>query len=169
MNGESADRPNDLDPGEGAVILGQELRSAAEAEERWKEQRGGDMPRLLDSDYDFQRGDLDLLNPAPNPLDDKVRALCQRYAKSNAEERSMIRKSLSMAEFYVLVFFGKRAAVFSLREDDSALVADGLVGLAMIERERIDFRDIVMSLALLYHAASRVSRRATIMYPNWYW
>lgn len=156
VNSESADHQDKSDVESDAVILGMELRSATDAEEQWKEKRG-DKPRLIDGDYDFFRGELDLLNPAPSQLDAKVRSLCRRYVEANDEERSELRAALSMDEFYVLIFFGERAAVFALRESDPDFIADGLSGLAMIERDRVDFRDIVMSLALLYHSAAKVS------------
>jgi hypothetical protein len=137
-------------------VLGQQLADAHEAEMKWKQGGGGGCSPLPDTQYDFWRGDLSLIRPTANDLDDRIRAVCRQYAQSNADERAEIRHSISMDQFYALISFAKRSAVFGSRESDATLVSDGLTALAMIEQERIDFRDILMCLALLYHAASKV-------------
>jgi hypothetical protein len=51
--------------------------------------------------------------------------------------------------------FAKRSAVFAMRESTSDHVVDGLTAIAMIEKQRVDYRDILDCLSLLHHAASR--------------
>lgn len=145
-------------------VLGQQLADAHEAETRWKESGGGDSSPLPETEYDFWRGDLSLIRPAPNELDGKIRDVCRQYALSNADERSEIRHSISMDQFYTLIHFAKRSAVFGLREPNANLVSDGVTALAMIEEDRVDFRDILMCLGLLYHAANKVGGNADEMF-----
>ncbi len=164
MNDNAADRPTDAEPR--AYVLGEELRSATEKEKRWEEQQGGHHPRVIDGEYSFEDGDLNLLAPAQSDVDGEVRALCQRFAKSSATERTAISNSLSMDEFYVLIGFGKRAAVFGLRREETEIVRDGVIALAMIERERVDYRDILVSLSLLYHCATKLSDDPNAMFAK---
>jgi hypothetical protein len=65
-----------------------------------------------------------------------------------------------MDEFYELLFFSKRASVFAVREKDVEWVISGLTACAMIEIERIDYRDMYLSIGLLYHAATRIEQDA---------
>lgn len=145
---------------EDAIVIGRELAAASEADREWKEQRDSHQTALLPSGYDYLRGDLDLINPTPNDLDGFVRDLCRRYASADLEQRSATRDSLSLDEFYSLMTFSKRAAVFALRTKNPETVVDGLTVVAMIEQERVDFRDILICLALLYHTAVRIGEDA---------
>lgn len=63
-----------------------------------------------------------------------------------------------MDDLYTLLSYGKRAAVFALRERSAQPLIDGLRAIAMIEAERTDPRDILWTLALLHHAAERIGQ-----------
>jgi hypothetical protein len=147
-------------------VLGQQLADAHEAERTWRESRGGGNSPLPDTEYDFWRGDLSLIRPSANRLDDDIRRVCNQYALSGADQRSKIRHSISMEQFYTLITFAKRSAVFGLREANADFVADGLTAIAMIEQERVDFRDVLMCLALLYHAANNAGGNADKMFRS---
>jgi hypothetical protein len=67
-----------------------------------------------------------------------------------------MRSAIRMKEFYTLLEFASRAAVFAIRERSRAWVIDGLTAITMIEAERVDWRDILCALGLLHHAATRV-------------
>ena len=108
--------------------------------------------------------DLGLIAPNANPLDDEIRRVCNQYALSDVDERSKIRHSISMDQFYTLVNFSKRSAVFGVRDVDPDFVADGLTAIAMIEQDRVDFRDILWCLGLLYHAANKAGGNADEMF-----
>lgn len=163
-------QPVRSDRGGEAIVLGQQLAAAYAAESLWKELRAGRRSPLPEGSYDFWRGDLDLINPAPNPLDEGIRAVCRRYAQLNGPERSAmrcrlaIRRSISMDEFYTLMAFAKRTAVFGVREANAGRVADGLTAIAMIEEKRVDFRDILWCLGLLCYAANRAGGNADEMF-----
>ena len=115
---------------------------------------------MPDGNYDFWRGETYLINPAPSALDSTLRKLCQSFAKSGAKSRAKTRASISMDEFYTLLTFSKRASVFGIRERNAAWLVDGLTALSMIELDRVDFRDVIVSVSLLHHSAVRIGQNA---------
>lgn len=145
-------------------VLGQQFADAHAAETKWKESGGGGSSPLPETEYDFWRGELSLIRPTPCDLDGKIRDVCRQYALSDADERSEIRHSISMDQFYTLINFAKRAAVLGLREPNADLVSDGLTAVAMIEQDRVDFRDILMCLGILYHTANKAGGNADEMF-----
>lgn len=148
------------------IVLGQELADARAKDAEWKQSGGGGPSALPEESYDFWKGELNLINPAPTELDAKVRQACHSYAASIAEERIKIRKSISIDQFYTLIAFAKRSAVLAMRDRNPATVTDGLVAIAMIEIERVDYRDILMSLGILHHAAGRSGGDAVKMFTD---
>lgn len=159
-------QPIRCDPDGESVVLGRELAAAYAAEALWKKSFGGHRSPLPERSYDFWRGDLDLVDPAPNPLDEEIREICRRYAqvggqsRSAVRRRSAIRDSISMDQFYTLISFAERTAVFGVREARPDLVADGLTAIAMIDERRVDFRDILWCLGLVCYAANRAGGNA---------
>ena len=153
-----------LDSPDEPFVLGQQLADAHNAEAKWRQSGGGGDSPLPEAQYDFWRGDFSLITPSTNPLDDEIRRVCNQYALSDTDERSKIRRSISMDQFYTLINFAKRTAVFGVRRAEAGLVADGLTAIAMIEQERVDFRDILWCLSLLYHAANRAGGNADEMF-----
>jgi hypothetical protein len=150
----SARSPDESSLEHGEYVIGKEMAKAVEAEKRWQQQ-GTQKSPLPKRDYDFWRGDQYFVDPAPNTLDDELREVARRYADSDPQRRTAIRSSISMDGFYTLMTFFRRAAVFAVRERKAEIVRDGLIAVAMINQERVDFRDILMCLSLLYHAAGR--------------
>lgn len=124
------------------IILGQQLADARKAEaERLARGDGAPSPLTSNDRYDAWRGDFDLYNPVPLPLDDRLRSLCHKFASLDDVSRAATRQSLSMDDFYTLWAFSRRAAVFGLRRRDVDWLIDGLTASAMIEIARIDWRD----------------------------
>ena len=156
-NGRPPDgRDNTSEP----FVLGEQIAKAAAAEKRRK--AGGDTGTspVPGEGYDHRDDELGLLRPRPAPLDSALAGLTREYAKADEQTRAAIRRSISMQEFYNLLTFGRRAAVFALRERGAARVTEGLTAVAMIEAERVDWRDILVALSLLNHAAERVGADA---------
>jgi hypothetical protein len=143
-----------------AYVLGEELAKAEEAERQRKSRGDTGKSPMPDGDYDFWRGETYLINPAPSALDSTLRKLCRSFAKGGAESRAKTRASISMDEFYTLLTFSKRAAVFGIRERNAAWLVDGLTTLSMIELDRVDFRDVLVSVSLLHHSAVRIGQNA---------
>lgn len=162
MNNDKSQSDSSNEP----FVLGQQLADAHSAETKWRESGAGGESPLPDTDYDFWRGDLSLIAPTANPLDDEIRRVCRQYARSDAGGRYKIRHSISMDQFYTLINFAKRAAVFGIREAKAELVVDGLTAIAMIEQKRVDFRDVLWCLGLLYHAANKAGGNADQMFHD---
>jgi hypothetical protein len=106
--------------------------------------------------YDRWLGDLDLSDPVRRPLDDELGSLCQRFASGDLLSRSRLRDSASMGDFYRLLSFSRRSAVFAMRDRSTEHVINGLAAVSMIEPSRIDFRDALGALSLLHHAARSI-------------
>lgn len=141
-------------------VIGEEYAKAVAAEQQRKQSDSGQKSPMPATQYDDSSGTSSLINPTKNPLDTELVALCQKFAKSDAQARADMRASMSMDDFYTLVTFGERAAVFAMREKSVDWVNNGLTALAMIEAKRIDARDIFMPLSLLYHSAGRIGANA---------
>ena len=142
------------------VVIGDNQSKAAAGEEQRKQNGESGKSPMPATTYDFWRGEGSLVNPVKNSLDSELSELCQRFAKSDAQVRAKMRTSISADEFYTLITFSRRAAVFAIRERNLNWVSNGLNAIAMIEAERIDSRDILWALSLLYHSAKRVGANA---------
>lgn len=139
------------------VVLGQGMANAAEVEKRRRltEADLGPSP-MPTASYDFWRGELSLVNPGPLQLDSEVTEVVRAFRQRDASGRSAMRRAISMDEFYTLLAFSKRQAVFAIREQSADPIEIGLGALAMIEAKRTDYRDILGTLSFLYHAAARL-------------
>jgi hypothetical protein len=138
------------------VILGAEWLKAEEAEKRRKASGEAGVSPMPAGKYEFSVEELGLVNPKPNALDAALTALCRRYAQSDPATRQHMRRSIDGDELYTLWNFAERAAVFALRERSAARLADGLNALALIERERVDFRDLYTSVGMLHYSAEQI-------------
>lgn len=139
----------------GCIVLGVQLAAATEAEQRRLADAEPANSPMPGQEYDFERGEMSLLKPAAHPLDSSLASLCRRFAKSSDPERAAMRAAISMDEFYTLIAFARRAAVFAIREQSAARAVDGLTAVTMIEAQRVDWRDILVAVGLLHHAATR--------------
>jgi len=141
-------------------VLGEQLAKAMEAEQQRKSRGDTGKSPMPDKKYDLWRGEMYLINPVQSALDSMLRELCQGFAKSGAESRAKTRASIDIEEFDTLLTFSKRAAVFGIRERSASWLVDGLTALSMIELERVDFRDVFVSVSLLHHSAVRIGQNA---------
>lgn len=64
-----------------------------------------------------------------------------------------MRQSLSLQELYTLMWFSSRAAVFALRGEST--LEDAVTAIAVVEAERVDYRDIPFKLSVVEHASER--------------
>jgi len=149
-----------------AIVLGAELAAASQAERRRLARAQPARSPMPDQEYDFESGEMSLLRPVPQPLDSRLASLCKRFAKSDDETRTAMRAAISMEEFYTLLTFAHRAAVFAIREQSADWAVDGLTAVTMIEAERVDWRDILVALGLLHHAATRAGLNADQLFRN---
>jgi hypothetical protein len=134
-------------------IIGRETAQAARNEQEWGLLSHEPSP-FRGKAYQRSRSAQGVFDPAPDPLDTEIRALLERFRNADSKER--ISDSLSMDDFYTMLEFARRAAVLGMRGRDASLVRDGLTAIAMIDQARIDYRDALVALSYLYHAASRI-------------
>jgi hypothetical protein len=106
--------------------------------------------------------DLTLIDPRPVALDDELRRLCATFRSRPAG----LRNTLTTNDFYVLLAFARRAAVFAMRERDAAWIADGLTAVAIVDDERIDPRELAPTLGLLHHAAKFIGADAGTLFAD---
>jgi len=139
----------------GEFVIGQEMAAALEAERR-RLARGEGMPSSLPSEaYDRWAGELQLYDPRPIPLDEDLAAYVGRFAAVDRDAREAMRRATSLDQAYTLLAFARRSAVFAMRARESGGVVAGLTACAAIELERVDQRDVLLALAILFHAALR--------------
>jgi len=139
------------------IVLGLELAAAATAERERRVHTPADASPLRGARYRFACPALSLLRPVAVPTDARVAAVVQAYAEADAASRSATRAALRMDDFYTLLAFAQRSALFAIRENDAARLAAGLTAVAMIEAERVDWRDAVVALGVLAYAATRIA------------
>jgi hypothetical protein len=147
-------------------VLGQQIGNARE-HEKTRLQEGNIRPSPLHGgEYEPRIGEWELLNPRPSDLDSQIRNDCRTFAALPEAQRAEFTSAISLNEFYKLITFANRVAVFALRERDADLLQDGLTALAMIEARRTDFRDILSALALLHHTATRIGVDAASVFQK---
>lgn len=171
MSKKRSTKPRSDDGQDGArppVVLGVEFAAALAAEERRRARAGlakSPMP-APDDDYDPESNDLHLIRPRICPVDTAIAKLTRKFAKADEAQRSAIRESISLDEFYMIVKFSGRAAVFALRERNPEWLTRGLTAIAMIEAERIDWRDIGKYFPTLIYAADRIGANAQQLFDD---
>jgi len=144
----------------GEFVIGREMAAAFEAEEhRTCEEATGPLS-MPSGTYDGGLGQLDLYDPDELSLDLALRGFVRAYRGLEADDRAAVRRSVSLDEAYMLLAFARRSAVFALRAAGVKAVADGLAACAAIEVERTDYRDVLVAIALLHHAAVRTGGEA---------
>jgi len=148
------------------VVLGEELAAARHAERKRLEAASGDRSPMPSASYDQWRGELNLAKPTLVSLDDELADLCRRLGEVDAAERAATRRAISMDEFYTLLTFSRRSAVFALRGRRLEHVRDGLTAITLIEADRVDFRDIMVALSLLHYAATRIGIDASRQFSD---
>ena len=138
------------------VVIGQEMANARAAQEQRLANPPGMPSPLPAAKYGSDAEGLAFLNPTPLALDSELAEVCRRMAALEPAARARVRQSISMDEFYTLLAFSRRMALFALRERSVGRLRDGLNAIALIELARIDYRDVPTAVALLRHAAQRI-------------
>jgi hypothetical protein len=144
-------------PKQRVFVIGQQFADAQKVEAS-RIAQGNSLPSPIGPElrYNFMAGECDLVNPRRLPCDEKLAEICGRFAGSDAAARADLRHSASMEDLYALLTFARRSAVFAMRGNAPRLVQDGIAAIAFVEVDRVDFRDAVVAIALLYSAAKRI-------------
>lgn len=140
-----------------AIVLGVQL---AEAQAREEAHRGvHDQPSPLPP-LQYSAADVDLLEPQPVELDRELASLCSRFAGESSAGRTDLMNAATMDDFYTLLAFARRASVFALRDGDEGWIRLAMTAIAMIDPERLDERDVLLTLSLPNHAAEQLGLSA---------
>ncbi len=94
--------------------------------------------------------------PLPCPLDEELSRIVRTFADLPSNERDKVSESFHVRYSDVLRAFAERMAILGVRENSSERLFDGLVAL-VIENFRLDYRETLLVLSLLYHSAVKIS------------
>lgn len=144
----------------GVVVLGTEL---AEARRRDGEVRRGQSP-LPQRFYGARESSL--VRPQEVPLDGEIRAVVQRFAAGDDATRRKMRQGISTDEFYELMTYARREAVFAMRDGKCERLVNGFTAAAMVDVERIDFRDAGLVSGPLHYAAGKCGVDSRLLFAN---
>jgi hypothetical protein len=125
-------------------VIGAEASQAQRAEEaRLAKPNVEPSPLPPNLKFDSWRGHLDLVDPPRHPLDDELKALCDRFRGSDATERARLRDAA-------------RPFCRLRNERRQCGTRGGRPHRDRDDRARIDFRDPLHALSLLHHAGRRI-------------
>jgi hypothetical protein len=105
-------------------------------------------------------GKLTCFTFMPSPVDRIVHDLARTFASAETDERERIRSSLAMRDFYTIISYARRMTVEALRQGDPSPALSGITALAMIDRERLDWRDLSWAAGLVSFALVTTSEDA---------
>jgi hypothetical protein len=91
----------------------------------------------------------------PVGLDDKITRLVRLFREAPADERQPFFQHYDEDTSWLLITFAERSAALAVRENSRDRVLDGLLSL-IIEDYRVDPRDNLTRLAVLYDAVTRI-------------
>jgi hypothetical protein len=139
-------------------VLGLEMARATAAEKRRVARKDLGPSPMPSGTYSSLEASLNTV--LESPFDVAIHKVVRQYAAADSATRSTMREATSMDELYTLMTFASREAVFAMREKDAAHVDDALAALAMIDSERIDWRDGMRTIELVHHASGRLGDAA---------
>lgn len=99
------------------------------------------------------------------PLFEKLESLAKLYLRATPEQQTYIRSRLNWKAAEKLESFGIRAAALGVREQSRELVRIGLAAFAAGDIGP-DAREILMSVALLFHCANRCGSDAQSLFQE---
>jgi len=156
----------------GTFVLGTQIANAIAAQQRHAGASEGQSSSLANLGYSTK--EFCLWRWTDSPVDHRIQAEVARFAELDEAERHAVRDSLTMDDFYTLLTFARRSALASLRCGDAGRIETAFTGLAMIELERIDWRDLLIASALVRYSgeslglpvASFLSRAVQMAEPH---
>lgn len=155
-----------------AVVLGQELADAREADARHAGRAAAGPSPMAELRYSPSAARL--WRWEESPVDSAIAALAADFAALPLPARRQLRARLTMDDFYELLTFARRSALAALRRADASPLAQAFTALAMIEPARIDWRDLSGAAGLVSAAgqivgapvAAWIDRAAALAEPD---
>lgn len=137
----------------GVVELGTQMAHASAAQRRHEEAHGPLNSPMADLRYSSVEHRL--WRWVDSPIDSRIETIVTDFAALGEVERNSVRDSLSMDDFYTLLTFARRRALAVLRGSEATQIDPAFVSIAMIDLERIDWRDLLMANSLVCYAGER--------------
>lgn len=148
-------------------VLGQQMADARRAEEvRLSNPEVPPSSFPPDAQYDRWYGDVGLSDPIRGPVDNAIADFCRIFAATDSIGKSRIRASTSLNDFYTLLAFAKRSAVFAMRARSEEHILEGVRAISIVDANRIDYRDAYVALSLVDHAAREIGASADILFEK---
>lgn len=138
----------------GVVELGTQMAQASAAQRRHEERHGVLNSPLADLRYSSVENRL--WRWVDSPVDSPIETVVTDFAALSEAERNSLRDNLSMDDFYTLLTFARRRALAVLRGTGARQIESAFVSLAMIDLERVDWRDLLVANSLLCYAGERI-------------
>jgi hypothetical protein len=91
----------------------------------------------------------------PNQLDDEIRVLTTSFLNGTDLERALIISTFNENHSMTLLLFSERMASLAVRRNSEEILLAGLIA-HLIENWRLDPRENLVRLSLLYHAAVKI-------------
>lgn len=93
----------------------------------------------------------------PSGEDMRIQQICDLYMQATSEQREVLTSDINRTACYNLGAFSVRMTMLSVRQNSKALLLKGLVALIMeMEWPKIDTREVLMDLSVLYHSAAKL-------------
>lgn len=130
------------------------MAAAIEAEKRHQSVPRAPSP-LEGLIYEADRGEHDLFRYIDSPTDDRIESIVEDVLAKDADVTTHVRSVLTQSDLYTILTFGRRRALAALRQGSPQPVRAGFHALALIDLERIDWRDAAVAAGLLAYAGQR--------------
>jgi hypothetical protein len=138
----------------GPFEIGIQMAQASAAQRRHEETHGAQSSALADLRYSSVESRL--WRWVDSPVDSRIAPVVTEFAVLSEEERKSVRDSMSMDDFYTLLAFARRRALAVLRGSVAEKIEPAFVAIAMIDIERVDWRDLLMAHSLVCYAGERI-------------
>ena len=152
--------PEDPQQNPNVVVLGQYVAAAAAAEERRKAKGDFGKSPMPGQFYEYRSDQLGLIRLQHVPLDAALAELTRKFAKADKQTAPPCAAPSAWTSSILCWRLAIGPPSSRCRDRSIAHVTDGLTAVAMIEVERVDWRDILVALSLLHHAAERIGADA---------
>ena len=135
------------------AVIGTQVAAAAAAEARHQAGPHGPSP-LAGVAYEPR---LSLIHFIEVPTDGILDDFVARFAASGGEDRARLRADLPQRDLYTVLDYALRAAVRALRSGDGEVARRGVVALAAVDVDRVDWRDLAWIAGLLSYVLGKIT------------
>lgn len=146
-------------------VIGKEIANANEREQERINSKDFENSPLDEFSYSNYSGERVLEDPKENDLDKKIIELGLKYKSSNKSNRDRLRNALTQDDIYSLLTFCQRATIFGIRGNPEYLKY-GMTIISMIDVDRCDYRDALVSLSFLNHGMNKMNINSDVLYQE---